>query len=449
MALTTPTVGIQDPNLAGQLGGLGDAAIQLQQANQRSATDIAAEQDYLTSQLPAAQAARREQMAEMVAQAQIRRNTRALFPKDATEFQLGLAERYQKVTGRMPPINAQTGQVDFAQMNREMAQIADKQAEMEMLKITGRRGAAGDVSAAERVKAQDALTSIRDQQGKIGRIRQLVTDKTINAVGPIRGSRAGQFAAQGQAVAPRLLGGDEGKTYEAQRELEMWTNEQVISRSEKMKGQLSDKDIKFLVQSVPKLGDTEEVWLRFLDTYEKSLQIEATNASQRAAGLLPGGEPPDQLAPPGFVPDSKTEEWFNRTFGANATTTNPEAVATEPGVFTDEELKQGTVGTYEGGKGFFLALPDGTAKRLDAATVRRLLALRGSSATTAPAATPARPPGMTTLGEMQSRVGDVPITPAPAIGNAEQFGPIAPAGTTAYDRTAFDRARGALTGTRP
>jgi hypothetical protein len=324
MALQTPTVGLQIPDQAGAVSGLGSEAINLVQQNQRTASEVASEQDLLTSQIPTAQAARREQLADLVSKAQIRRNTRALFPDNATEFQLNLAQRYQESTGRMPPINAQTGQVDFAAMNAEMARLADERMELERTRLLGRGGlGAGQATAAQVAGAQDELAGIQDQKQKLGRVRQLIADKTVNAVGPLRGTSGGRLLGQAQAAA-----GNES-VYNKQRELEMWTNEQVITRSEKMKGQLSDKDIKFLVQSVPKLSDTEDVWTRFFDTYERALNVAAQNQQQRASGILIG-EPKDVLAPPGFQPSPETNAIVDKG-GAEVT----------HGTFSDDDLSTG------------------------------------------------------------------------------------------------------------
>lgn len=432
MALTTPTVGIQDPNLAGQLGGIGDAAISLQQANQRTAGQVAAEQDLVASQIPTAQAARREQLADMVSKAQIRRNTRALFPDNATEFQLNLAQRYQEVTGNMPPMNAQTGMVDFDKMNREMTELADKQRNLELMKITGKASTAQTDAI---YAATEAANAAKDELASIEAVRGVIQDSAKasatsgkNVVGPVTGGQVGRIA-----MMVRAAFGDE-TGYNRQRLVQMFNKSQVLKRTEKMKGVLSDKDIRFLEESVPSPADTEETWIKFLETYEATMQRALGLAQTRAQGSATSSSQ-DLVAPAGWTPK-----------GAGATAAP--ATTEEPGVFTDDELRQGTVVAPEGGGGFYIEAPDGTRKRADAAALMRILALRGSNATTPAAA--ARPPGMTTVSEMQSRVGDVDIMPAPGLpSNPPQFGVIAPLAPGGYDRTSFNEARGALTGTRP
>jgi len=399
MPLQTPTVGIQIPELAPGASGLGSEAISLVQQNQRSASDVAAEQDLLTSQIPTAQAARKEQLADLVSKAQVRRNTRALFPENATEFQLNLAQRYQEVTGRMPPVNAQTGQVDFGAMNQEMARIADQQLDLQRQRISGTRGRnPGAATAAQVATAQDAIADAEEQLGKLSRVRSIV-DSGVNAVGPLRGSKVGALAAQGQAVA----GSEE--VYNNQRELEMWTNEQVISRSEKMKGQLSDKDIRFLVQSVPKLLDTEDVWRRFFDTYEKALKTAQKNSRLRASGQLIG-EPPSEIAPDDFNP-------------ASSATAAPGAAPD----LRDDQLARGTfVEVPETGAVVFEV--DGITVPGTPDLIQRVSAIQEQSTDT-----------------LESMVGRVPIFPA--AGGLQQPGQITPL----YDRAAFGAARvGALTG---
>ena len=394
MPLQTPTVGIQLPDTAQSLSGLGSEAINLVQANQQSPGQVAQEQDLITSQIPAAQTARTQQMADLVSKAQIRRNTRALFPKDATEFQLNLAQRYQEVTGRMPPINAQTGQVDFGAMNQEMARLADQQMELQRQKVLGTRGA-GQATAAQVVSAQDAIAAADAQLDKVGRVRAILKSG-MNAVGPLRGSTVGKLAATGQAIA-----GSEG-VYNAQRELEMWKNELVISLSEKMKGQLSDKDVRFLVQSVPKLEDTEEVWNRFADNYELALNTAKKNAELRASGRL-FGEPPPVLST-----------------GGGQAATQPAAAAVAPAELTDDQVARGR----------FVLNPDDTVVfEVDGVRVPGTpeLAQRASALQTAAA------PVTDTL---ESMIGRVPILPA--AGGLSASGSITPA---KWDRNAFEASR--------
>jgi hypothetical protein len=59
----------------------------------------------------------------------------------------------------------------------------------------------------------------------------------------------------------------------------------VLEGAQKMKGNLSDKDIKFLKESYPSLASDETVWKTFLDNWEKMIQLN----EQVVRGTAPKG----------------------------------------------------------------------------------------------------------------------------------------------------------------
>jgi hypothetical protein len=138
-------------------------------------------------------------------------------------------------------------------------------------------------------------------------------------------------------------------------------------------------------------------------------------AQSRAQGVATSANQ-DLVAPAGWAPKGE---------GAATATTE------EPGVFTDDELRQGTVVAPEGGGGFYIEAPDGTRKRADAAALMRILALRGSNVTKKPeaAAAPFQFEFQSRAGEgdQMLRLGEQPIGEAPnIISNGPRFGAIVP-----------------------
>lgn len=117
----------------------------------------------------------------------------------------------------------------------------------------------GGFTDLQRATVKDQLTSKYAILDDIGNMQGLVNDPNINPVGTVAGSWAGRFAGWVES-----LFGDDGKI-NSQRNLEQFLNRQAIDLVQYMKGQLSDRDVKFLQAAIPKLKDNEAVWNEWFD----------------------------------------------------------------------------------------------------------------------------------------------------------------------------------------
>ena len=85
--------------------------------------------------------------------------------------------------------------------------------------------------------------------------------KALNLVGPAIGSDA----RRGLAYLGSTIGmGDETKRRTGQRDLDILRSTKILEGAQSMKGNLSDKDVKFLQDTIPKLTDDESTWNKYL-----------------------------------------------------------------------------------------------------------------------------------------------------------------------------------------
>lgn len=101
-----------------------------------------------------------------------------------------------------------------------------------------------------------------------------------NIVGPGAGSAVVQTLNQvGAALGIRE------KEYTSQQELMQLINKKVLEGAQSMKGNLSDKDVRFLQQSFPGLTSDESTWNKYLTQWDKMLDLN----SQVLRGVSPKG----------------------------------------------------------------------------------------------------------------------------------------------------------------
>ena len=127
--------------------------------------------------------------------------------------------------------------------------------------------------------AQDI--SVLDALGAdIQEARQIIAGQ--NVVGPAIGNVVTRTGTQIGAA----LGKDSEETRRVgQRKLEILRSQKVLEGAQKMKGNLSDKDIRFLQDTIPKLDDDETIWNDYLNKWERM-----NNANKQILrGELPRG----------------------------------------------------------------------------------------------------------------------------------------------------------------
>lgn len=139
--------------------------------------------------------------------------------------------------------------------------------------------------------AAEELGAIEADRTAIQSARQLLTQ--ANVVGPGAGSIGVQTLNQvGAALGIRA------QQFESQDRLLQLVNKRVLEGAQKLKGNLSDKDIRFLKESYPKLTSTETVWNDFLGKWEQMLNLN----EQIIRGTAPKGSSIFDVAQPAAAP---------------------------------------------------------------------------------------------------------------------------------------------------
>lgn len=112
------------------------------------------------------------------------------------------------------------------------------------------------------------LGAMEADRASIQQLKGILSNKGLNVVGPGAGSWLVRSANQvGAAIGMRE------KEFESQDKLMQGINKKVLEGAQKMKGNLSDKDIKFLKESFPTLTSTEKVWSDFLNNWERMINL--------------------------------------------------------------------------------------------------------------------------------------------------------------------------------
>jgi hypothetical protein len=103
------------------------------------------------------------------------------------------------------------------------------------------------------------------------------------------GRVAGSFAGRGAASFVAIFGSDQ--KYSTQDQLNQIISQQAITLATKMKGNLSDKDVKFLKDSLPKLSSSDDVWA----AYVEGVRLRGQGAAARGRAALGQAQPGDEV----------------------------------------------------------------------------------------------------------------------------------------------------------
>lgn len=112
------------------------------------------------------------------------------------------------------------------------------------------------------------LAALQADKQAIQQLKDIIANKDINVVGP----GAGSWLARGANQIGAAIGLRE-KEFESQDKLMQGINKKVLEGAQAMKGNLSDKDIRFLKESFPTLTSTENVWTNFLDNWGRMIDL--------------------------------------------------------------------------------------------------------------------------------------------------------------------------------
>jgi hypothetical protein len=123
----------------------------------------------------------------------------------------------------------------------------------------------GGFTALQTTEEATAINASKEVHKDVKRAKDIITE--INAVGPLVGETLAGGPLWGRVKA---VFGNEGQ-FNAQRTLERLLSAQTIENANKLKGPLTEKELGFLRNSIPKLSDTEETWALWLDDLDKYL----------------------------------------------------------------------------------------------------------------------------------------------------------------------------------
>ncbi len=162
--------------------------------------------------------------------------------------------------------------------------------------VTGKKDAKALKTADPRTVAEE-LSSIDSDLKAVDEAKAIISAGKVNVVGPGAGSRPAQVLNQVGAAL-----GFREQEFESQDRLLQLVNKRVLEGAQKMKGNLSDKDIRFLKESFPSLTSNETVWTDFLDKWKGMLNLN----QEVIRGVAPKGssifdEAQQRTAPPAGV----------------------------------------------------------------------------------------------------------------------------------------------------
>lgn len=129
-------------------------------------------------------------------------------------------------------------------------------------------------------QAATELASLQGDRQIITELKGIISNAKLNVVGP----GAGSWIVRGANQIGGALGLRE-KEFESQDKLLQGINKKVLEGAQKLKGNLSDKDIRFLKESFPSLTSTESVWSNFLNRWEQMIGLN----EQVIRGMAPKG----------------------------------------------------------------------------------------------------------------------------------------------------------------
>jgi hypothetical protein len=109
---------------------------------------------------------------------------------------------------------------------------------------------------------QQALNNAKEMSGNIAEGLAIV-NKPGAPVGALPGSEIGQLFYRLKAMV-----GGSPQYYSEQDKLRGLIGKKVLEGAQQMKGNLSDKDVRFLTASYPSLGSTQERWVSYLKTWQ-------------------------------------------------------------------------------------------------------------------------------------------------------------------------------------
>jgi len=140
---------------------------------------------------------------------------------------------------------------------------------------------AEDVKQTETAKIE-STNNLTDFYNETKSLLDKINEKGVDVTGPIEGTSIYRFFSK--------IGDTEDE--QVRRRLEMFTRKLTLDAAQNLKGALSDKDIRFLVEQAPDMDDNPSVWKKYMG--DLVLRLER-NANQQ--GIKLGVSQADPSAP--------------------------------------------------------------------------------------------------------------------------------------------------------
>lgn len=314
-------------------------------------------------------------------------NFQAQLPEGATEFDVAYMKAYSQKFGP-PPKDPTTGKVDLAELRRrgdllwqhnekllaqeaqtkgmnfstmtlekdgiphkygvytsptgevKQIEIGPDSDEITRRSVASSRVAPGGAAQAKTVaEAKEHLTSVRSLRNSVTKARAIL-DKPGEVVGPKTGSAPVRFAVEigalfGAKNIPFL--GDPTQIRDDQEALNWLSSNLTLENATKLKGPLSEKELGFLMRSIPQLKTSETNWKAFLTEFDQILAerektLAETSGAEPAAAAEEAPAAPTSQFPPAvgrdrYIRNRKTGKLYLQKADGTITEVTSEAEA--------------------------------------------------------------------------------------------------------------------------
>lgn len=112
----------------------------------------------------------------------------------------------------------------------------------------------------------ESTNNLTDFYNETSGLLDKINEKTVDVTGPIEGTSVYRFFSK--------IGDTDDE--QVRRRLEMFTRKLTLDAAQNLKGALSDKDIRFLVEQAPDMDDNPSVWKKYMGDLKTRLERNAT-----------------------------------------------------------------------------------------------------------------------------------------------------------------------------
>jgi len=146
-------------------------------------------------------------------------------------------------------------------------------------------GEQADRSSEKQISDTESTNNLTDFYNETRDLLDKINEETVDVTGPIEGTSVYRFFSK--------LGDTDDE--QVRRRLEMFTRKLTLDAAQNLKGALSDKDIRFLVEQAPDMDDNPSVWKKYMgdlkirlerNAKQKGIDFENTNSPQQSANTI-------------------------------------------------------------------------------------------------------------------------------------------------------------------